>query len=311
MLRAILVKLGQAFISLFILLLVTFSLIRLTGDPVYFLLPPEASLEQKADVRRQLGLDQPLPVQFAIYIGGVLQGDLGISYSGISSRTTVSEMIARRLPATLTMGGAALALTIAIGVPLGVYAAYWRNGFFDQTSRLGAALGLSVPNFWLGYLAILVFSIYLGWFPAGGYGEPINLVLPACVLAVHNIAGLIRLLRSNMLDVLDSDYVMFLRIKGLPERSILWKHSLRNAGLTTLSYMGLVTAGLFTGSVLVESVFVWPGIGLLFVQAIDHRDFNLIQGLVLTFGVIYIGMNLAVDVLYTVLNPRLRTAGTR
>lgn len=309
MARAILFKLGQAIFSLFILLTIAFGLVRLTGDPVYFILPPEATQQQRAEVRARLGLDQPVPVQFAIYVAGVLQGDLGVSYSRLTRDTPVIEMIARRLPATVTMGGAALLLTVLIGVPLGVYSAYWREGRVDRVTRFGAAIGLSVPNFWLGFLTILVFAVHLKVLPAGGYGKLENLILPAAVLSVHNIAGLVRLLRSSMIEVLNSDYVTFLRIKGLPERVILWKHALRNAGLTTLSYMGLVIAGLFTGSVLVESVFVWPGIGKLLVDAIGYRDFNLIQGLVVVFGAIYIGMNLIIDVLYTVLNPRLRTAG--
>jgi peptide/nickel transport system permease protein len=303
---SILVRLGHAVISLLVLLVLTWGIVRLTGDPVNFLVPPEASVQQREAARERLGLDQPLFVQFADYIGGVLQGDLGISFRRASLNTPVAEAIFERVPATVYMGVAALILTLIIGIPLGIYAAYWRGSLFDRVARFLAALGQAVPDFWFGLMLILVFAVGLGALPSGGSGEFKHVILPAATLAFGLIAGLVRLLRSSMIEVLGSEYVSLHRIKGLPEREILWKHALRNAGLTTLTYTGMIVAGLLTGSVLVETIFNWPGIGRLFIEAVNFRDFPLIQGLILVFGATYIGMNLLVDLLYLVLNPRLR-----
>jgi peptide/nickel transport system permease protein len=301
--RLVGVRTGHALFSLFALFLLVFLMLRATGDPINFLLPPEASPEQRAFAREQMGLDQPIPVQFAIYVGSVLQGDLGISFR---ARVPVTEVILQRVPNTLTMAGAALALTILIGVPLGIYAAYARGTWMDRSARAVAVLGQSVPPFWLGFLLILLFAITFKVLPAGGFGEREHLVLPTVTLAFAPIAGLTRLLRSSMIEELGSDYVLFHRMKGLPDRVILWKHALRNAGLTTLSFLGILTAGLITGSVLVETIFVWPGLGRLMVESIGFRDFNVVQGVVLVFSATYIGVNLIVDLLYIVLNPRLR-----
>jgi peptide/nickel transport system permease protein len=303
---AVLMRIGHALVSLLLLLVFTWGIVRLTGDPVNFVVPPEASVEQRNAARERLGLDRPLLVQFVDYMTGVLQGDLGISYRRASLNTPVAEAILDRLPATVYMGLAALLLMLVIGLPLGIYAAYWRGSFFDQAARFIAALGQAVPDFWFGLMLIVVFAIGLGWLPSGGDGGINHVILPAFTLAFSMIAGLIRLLRSSMIEVLSSDYVSMHRIKGMSEGEILWKHALRNAGLTTLTYMGMMIAGLLTGSVLVETIFNWPGIGRLFVEAVSFRDFPLIQGLILVFGATYIGMNLVVDVLYLLLNPRLR-----
>jgi len=304
--RSIAVRLGHALISLFVLLVITWGIVRLTGDPVNFLVPPEATVQQRELARQRLGLDRPLIVQFGDYIGGVLRGDLGISYRRASLNTPVADAIVERVPATVYMGLAALLVAVLIGLPLGIYAAYWRGSVFDTVARFLAALGQAVPEFWFGLMLILVFAVGLGVLPSGGAGDPKHVVLPAFTLAFSLVAGLVRLLRSSMIEVLGSEYVSLHRIKGLPEREILWKHALRNAGLTTLTYMGMMVASLLTGSVLVETIFNWPGIGRLFIEAVSFRDFPLIQGLILVFGATYIAMNLLVDVLYLVLNPRLR-----
>jgi peptide/nickel transport system permease protein len=300
---AILIRVGHALFSVLALLVLVFTMLRLTGDPINFLLDPDASPEQRAFARQELGLDQPVPVQFAIYVGNVIQGDLGISFR---SRVPVADLIAQRVPATLTMAGAAILLTIVIGVPLGIYSAYRRGTVMDRSARFVAALGQSVPQFWLGFLLILVFAVYIPIFPAGGYGGIENLILPTITLSFAAIAGLTRLLRSSMVEEMGSDYINFHRMKGLSEHVILWKHALRNAGLTTLSFLGILVAGLVTGSVLVETIFVWPGLGRLMIESIGFRDFNVVQGVMIVFSLAYIGVNLAVDLLYTVLNPRLR-----
>jgi peptide/nickel transport system permease protein len=300
---AILARVGQMLVSLFFLLLLVFALVRLTGDPILFLLDPRATEQQEANLRRELGLDQSVPVQFVAYLGQLGRGDLGISFR---TKRPVADLIAQRIPATLTMGAGAVALTLLVALPLGVYAAYRRGRLVDRVARAIAALGQSVPDFWLGLLLILVFAVYLDWLPSGGTGGPEHLILPSVTLAFGAIAGVIRLLRSSMIEALASDYVTFHRMKGLPERLILWKHALRNAGLSTLSYLGIVIAGLVTGSVLVETIFNWPGIGLLFIEGVRHRDFGVVQGVMLVYGLAYLGMNLVVDVLAVVLNPRMR-----
>lgn len=303
MTRAILVRFGHAALSVFFLLVLVFGLVRLTGDPINFLTPPDFTSEQRQLVRDQLGLDEPLTTQFAIYLRDLVQGDLGTSFR---TRVPVLELIKDRMPATLIMGAAATALMLIVAIPLAVYSAYWRGGWLDRGARGLAAVGQSVPDFWLGLVLILVFAVWLRILPAGGYGSVQHVILPAVTLAFAAVAGLIRLLRSSMIEVLGSDFVLFRRMTGLSEQKILWKHSLRNAGLTSLSYVGVVIAGLFTGSVLVETIFVWPGMGRLFVEGIQGRDFPVIQGVMLVFAIAFIGVNLIVDVLYAILNPRLR-----
>jgi peptide/nickel transport system permease protein len=299
-------RVTHALVSLFALLLIVFSLVRFTGDPTFFLLPPDASAEQAAHLRTALGLDRPIPVQFLHYIGDLATGNLGESFR---ARIPVSELIGQRLPATLTMGLAAIIVVLAVGLPLGIYSAYWQGSPLDRFARGFAALGQSMPDFWLGLLLILVFAIHFKVLPSGGYGGLQFLILPAITLGFQATAGLIRLLRSSTLEVLNSDFVKFVRIKGEPEQRLLWKHVLRNAGLTALSYTGIIMVSLFTGSVLVETVFVWPGIGRLLVESIDYRDFNVVQGVILLMGAAYIAMNLIVDLAYVFLNPRLRVSG--
>jgi peptide/nickel transport system permease protein len=299
----ILARIGHALLSMLFLLVLVFVLVRLTGDPSYVLLPEDASPESRMLLRQELGLDQPLLVQFKVYMEKITEGDLGTSFR---SRIPVTDLIALRLPNTILLGVAAILLIILVGVPLGIYSAYWQGGRVDRVVRFMAAIGQAIPDFWLGLILILFFAVYLGILPSGGRGGIEHLILPAITLAFVRIAGLIRLLRSSMIETLTSDYVMFLRIKGLPERRILWKHALRNAGLTTLTFIGLLTAGLLTGSVLVETVFGWPGAGRLMTEAIRQRDFAVVQGVMLLFASVYIGVNLLVDVLYVFLNPRLR-----
>jgi peptide/nickel transport system permease protein len=297
-------RVTHSLLSLLLVLILVFCLVRLTGDPINFLLEPGSTQAQQDAVRSELNLDRSLPLQFTAYLGQLARGDLGISYT---VRRPVLELMAQRAPATLVMGAGAIFLTVLVGLPLGVYAAYWRGGVFDRTVRGMAAIFQSLPDFWVGFVLILVFAITLKLLPAGGYGQLKHLVLPSVTLALPAIAGLARLLRSSIIEELGSDYVLFHRIKGLSERKILWKHALRNGGLTTLSFLGVVIAGLFTGSVLVETIFNWQGLGLLFITGISDRDFGVVQGVMLVYATAYIGVNLFVDLLYTFLNPRLRS----
>jgi peptide/nickel transport system permease protein len=303
MAKAIALRVSHSLISLLFVLIFVFILVRVSGDPLDHLLEPGASADQKEALRHALALDKSVPEQFISYIGHLLQGDLGTSFV---YRVPVTDLISERAPASLTLGAAALTLIILVGIPAGVYAARFRGSTFDRGVRAAAAASQSVPNFWIGFILILVFGIWLQVLPTGGYGQPNQVILPAATLAIVAIAGLIRLLRSSMIEELNKDYITFHRIKGMPERRILWKYGLRNAGLTTLSYLGIVVASAFTGSILVETIFNWPGLGLLFVTAIENRDFPVVQGGVLVYACAYLFVNLLVDIGYLVLNPRLR-----
>jgi peptide/nickel transport system permease protein len=303
MARLILVRVFHAVLSMALLTLFVFFLVRLTGDPAALLLPdltPPAVMEA---FREKLGLNQPLYAQYGIFLSNLLHGDLGRSFV---YNVPVTDLIAQRLPNTLILAVAGLVTTLVVGLPLGVLAAYKRGGWLDVVSRWLAVVGQSAPAFWIGLLMILVFSIRLHLLPSGGTGGLPNLIMPTLTIAVKPLAGLVRLVRSSMIEVLETDYVKFLRLKGLPERQILWKHALRNGGLTALTFVGVLTADLMTGSVVSETVFAWPGLGWLMVTSIGSGDFAVVQAVVLMFSMIYIVINLLVDLLYGVLNPRLR-----
>jgi peptide/nickel transport system permease protein len=294
---------GHALLSIFLLTILVFLMIRVTGDPAKLMLPDTATAADIARLQQRLGLDRPLLDQYFLYIGQLVRGDFG---EAVRLRASVGDLILQRLPATVELALAGLAIALLVGIPLGMYAAYYRGRAFDRIVRGVATIGQSAPSFWVGLLLILLFAVTLDWLPAGGHGKLENLILPAIAVSIVPIAALTRLLRSSMLEVLSSDYVKFLRIKGVSETEILWKHGLRNAGLTTLTYVGVVTAGLLTGSLVTELVFTWPGIGLLVAQSIEGRDFTVVQGVVTLISIVYIVVNLIVDVLYAVLNPRLR-----
>jgi peptide/nickel transport system permease protein len=302
-LRVVVERVAHAVLSMLLLTLFIFVVVRLTGDPTFALLPEDATAEQREAMREQLGLDKPVFEQYLIFVGNIARGDLGTSFL---FHIPVSELIAQRFPMTALLAAAALVLILAVGIPLGTYAAYKRGGWVDRIARFVAVLGQSAPSFWVGLLLIFVLAITLDLLPPGGYGGLDHLVLPAVTVAWAAIAGLTRLLRSSMIEVLETDYVKLHRLKGVPEREILWKHGLRNAGLSALTFTGVLTAGLLTGSIVAETVFVWPGMGLLISDSITGRDFAVVQGVVLVFSALYITVNLVVDLLYAVLNPRLR-----
>jgi ABC-type dipeptide/oligopeptide/nickel transport system permease component len=302
-LRFVLIRVGHALLSIAMLSLFLFFILRLSGDPTNLLLPDLTPEAVRVALRAKLGLDQPLIIQYGIFLGNILRGDLGTSFV---FSIPVTSLIAQRFPATLLLAASALVVTLVVGIPLGVVAAYQRGGWVDRVARWLAAFGQAAPAFWIGLLMIILFSVRLHWLPSSGIGGVPNLIMPVFVIALGPIAGLVRLLRSSMIETLDTDYVKFLRLKGLPEGRIVWKHALRNAGLTTLTFVGVLTATLLTGSVVAETVFAWPGIGWLTAQSITAGDFAVIQGVVLVFSIIYIVTNLVVDLLYGLLDPRLR-----
>ncbi len=283
--------------------LVTFFLVRLTGDPAAIMLPPEAPPEVRAAFRQEFGLDDPLPVQYARFVANALRGDFGRS---IRYREPVLDLFAERLPASFQLSAAALALAIVVGVPLGVVSAVRRNGGLDNTVRVASLLGQAVPSFYLGLLMIMVFAVNLRWLPTGGYGTPQQLIMPAVALAVFLVALLARFTRGAVLDVLRQDYVRTARAKGLAELTVLSRHVLKNALIPVVTVIGLQVGALFSGAVVIETVFAWPGVGRLIVQAIQTRDFPIVQATVLIVSVAFVLVNLAVDLAYAWIDPRIR-----
>ena len=287
--------------------MVVFAMTWLTpGDPVVALLGESAqgiSAEAREDLRRELGLDQPWPVQYLSYVGGLLQGDLGTS---IRSRRPVRVEVTDRLPATAELALAGLAIAIVLGVTLGVAAALKRRTWVDAAAIAVALIGVSVPVFWSGFLLMMVFSLELGWLPASGRGDWRNLILPATTVGVASAAFIARITRGAVLETLGQDYVRTARAKGLQARVVVVRHALRNALLPIVTVVGLQLGSLLGGAVLTETVFAWPGVGRMLVDAIIARDLPLVQGTVLVISLLFILVNLAVDLSYAAINPRVR-----
>ena len=301
--RFILIRIFQAIVTLLILSLAVFLSVHLTGDPAVYLLGPDDGQVEYDLLKKRMGLDKPLYIQYGLFLGNLVRGDFGNSHiMGRSSRDVLLE----RFPATLQLAGVAFLLTVVVGIPLGVLSAVKRDTIFDSIGKFFAVIGIAAPSFWIAIMLILLFGAILGWLPIYGKGSPSHFVLPAFVLSWHSMAGVLRLSRSSMLEVLDSEYVKFARIKGLPERLVVYKHALKNAVIPVLTFSGLTLAGLMNGSVVVEVVFSWPGIGRLMLQGIHTRDFPIVQATVLAAGFFYIVTALFVDILYAYINPRIR-----
>lgn len=301
--RYIYLRIFQGMVTLLILSLAVFLSVHLTGDPAMYLLGPEESLEDYEQIKKRMGLDRPLIVQYGSFLLNILQADFGDSHiTGQSARDVLLE----RLPATLQLAGTAFLLTIIVGIPLGILSATRRDSIFDQIAKFFAVVGIAAPSFWVAIMLILLVGALLGWLPTFGRGGLDHLILPAFVLSWHSMAGVLRLVRSSMLEVLDSEYVKFARIKGLPEKLVIYKHAFKNAVIPVLTFSGLTLAGLLNGSVVIEVVFAWPGIGRLMLQGIQSRDFPIVQATVLAAGFFYVFTALLVDILYAYVNPRIR-----
>jgi peptide/nickel transport system permease protein len=276
------------------------------GDPVVAMLG-EASqgISQQGldDLRRELGLDRPLPVQYVAYVGGLLRGDLGRS---VRSRRPVLAEIRDRLPATIELALAALTIAVALGVTLGVVAAVRKRTWVDGLAIAVALVGVSVPVFWSGFVLMIVFALDLGWLPASGRGTWRHLVLPAVTVGVSSAAFIARITRGAVLEALAQDYVRTAHAKGVAPRRVVMRHALRNALLPIVTVVGLQLGGLLGGAVLTETVFAWPGVGRLLVDAIVARDLPLVQGSVLVVSLLFILVNLSVDLSYAAINPRVR-----
>ncbi len=300
--RYLLSRVAQALVTLWLLTLVAFVVTRLTGNPLDVLLDVRATDDDRRAMAGVLGLDQPLPAQYAIYLGKLARGDFGDSFK---TRRPALTMVMERLPATLELGTTAFVLSLLIAVPIGVITAVRRDTAVDALGKIIALLGQSFPTFWLGLMLILLFAVTLDWLPASGTGGPEYLVLPSITLGWFTVAGIMRLVRSAMLDTLAQEYVVTARAKGLDEKAVVWKHALRNALIPPLTYAGVVFVGLLAGAVVTETVFAWPGVGQLVIESVVFRDFPVIQAILLLFGVMYVAMNLVVDLLYAWVDPRI------
>ena len=289
-----------------VIFVVMLTMDLIPGDPVALMLGDAASKENVARFREHLGLDRPLVVRYVRYLGQVVTGDLGRS---IQQNRPVVDELGDAWPATLQLTVAALLLAAVVGVATGIVSAVWPNSLFDALSRLSSLFGLSMPVFWTGLVMIVVFAFWLPVLPVGGVGSPLHLVLPAVTLALPSIAMIARMTRSSVLEVLREDYVRTARAKGVGERLVVAKHALRNAAIPILTLVGLQAGQLMGGAVLTETVFAWPGLGRLMVKAIFARDYILLQGAVLIFAMVFVVINLVVDVSYGMLDPRVSRQG--
>ena len=294
---------AQALLALFTLVVLVFMSVRISGDPTHFLLSAEASTEDRLALRHALGLDKPVIDQFVIYISNAVQGDLGDSFS---HRRPVIDILVERLPATFQLAIAAMLVSVAVGVPLGVWTAVRKGSLADRLVQVTAIVGMSAPAFWVGIMLITLFGGVLRWLPTHGRDGPEHLILPVVTLSFFLVASMIRLTRSSMLEVLNSEFVKFARMRGLSRSRTVWKHALKNALIPVITFAGIMLASLLNGTVVVESVFGWPGVGTVALQAVEERNFPLLQGAVLLSGFLYITTALIVDLMYAYVDPRIR-----
>jgi ABC-type dipeptide/oligopeptide/nickel transport system permease component len=303
MLRFILGKLARTLSVLLGVSFLTFMIGHASGDPVLLIVRGDATAEQKADLRHSLGLDRPVLEQYGTYVAHAAQGDLGVSYR---QHVSVSSLIALRLPNSLELAGSAFATAIGLGFALGVVAALNRGRFADHAIAGFSVIGQVVPGFWLGLILVLLFAVHWPLLPVSGYGDFSHLILPAITLALPTLGRMSRLVRAGMLEVLSSDFIRTARAKGLPERQVLLHHATKNALLPLITQAGLELGDMVGSAFIIESVFAWPGIGRLTVNAVQQRDFLVVQGCVLVTAVGFVLINLLVDLLYAVIDPRVR-----
>lgn len=297
-------RIGSSLFALFVITVIVFWLTHLSGSPVDALLPDDATQEQVDSFIHEWGLDKPLWQQYFTFLGNALQGDFGTSLKWPGE--DAMGFVLGRMPATLQLGGIAILMSVVIALPLGVAAAVYKKTPIDNGAQIFALLGQSMPSFWLGIILIWVFSVWLGWLPTSGMGTIYHAILPAIAIAWFQVSALARLTRSAMLEVLDAEYIKLARVKGVSEWKVVWKHALRNAAVVPLTYFGILAASILTGSVVIETVFSWPGMGWVAIEAIRGRDFPVIQAVIIAYAIIYMISNLVVDLLYVVVDPRIR-----
>jgi peptide/nickel transport system permease protein len=302
--RQLVVRFFQTLVSLIGMSLLIFVLVRASGDPTDLMRTSTTTEAEIANIKEQWGLDKSYAEQYWLFVSGMAQGDLGKS---LIQRRPVTTMIGEALPSSLSLGVLAFVLGIGLALVLGVLAATRRDTWLDNGVKFLAILGQALPGFWVAIVAIYVFSVYWHLLPTSGMGSPAHYVLPVLTLAFFLLPGMMRLVRSSMLDVLGSEYVKLARIKGLPERTVIWKHALRNALIAPLTAAGAIFAGLITGAVILETVFAWPGVGRLLVTAVSGRDFPVVQGVTMMVAVVTLLINLLVDITYAYVDPRIRS----
>jgi peptide/nickel transport system permease protein len=295
LLQSLIVLLGVSFVVFFIL--------HLTGDPALVLLPPDASPEDVRRFREAMGFNDPFLVQYGRFLGGALRGDFGQS---IRHGESAFHLVAERMPATFELAGAALLLALVLSIPAGIISAVRRNTVLDYVSTVVALLGQSMPTFWLGIMLILLFSVQFHLLPSSGRGTLEHLILPAVTLGLFTTARITRLTRSGMLEVLGQDYIRTARAKGVSNPPVVWKHALKNAAIPIVTIVGIELGTLLGGSVITETIFAWPGVGRLSVQAIANRDYPVVQAAVFLLATTFVVVNLLVDIIYTYLDPRIR-----
>ena len=322
MLVFILRRLLQAVIVMLTVSFIAFMLFQYVGDPVTNILGQDATPEQRDELRRDLGLDAPFPVQFATFVGNAVQGEFGLS---LRQGRRVSTLIAERFPATIELATTAAVIALVVGLPLGVYAALKRGTFGSQLVMTFSLLGVSLPTFLIGILLILLFAVTLSWLPSFGRGDTVtiggwstglltldgwrHLVLPAVTLSVFQLTLILRLVRAEMLEVLRTDYIKFARARGLPDRAVYFGHALRNTMVPVITITGLQLGSLIAFAIITETVFQWPGMGLLFIQAVQFADIPVMAAYLCLIALIFVVINLVVDLLYVAVDPRLRIEG--
>jgi peptide/nickel transport system permease protein len=293
----------QSVLVLFGISFVVFGILFLTGDPALVLLPPDATAEDVAKFRKEMGFDQPFFVQYGRFLYGAIRGDFGQS---VRHGEPAFALVMERMPATFELSGAALLIALCLAIPAGIVSAVRRNSVLDYVSTVIALLGQSMPTFWLGIMLILFFSVQLNLLPSSGRGGWEHMLLPAVTLGLFTTARITRLTRSGMLEVLSQDYIRTARAKGVANPPVVWKHALKNAAIPIVTIVGIELGTLLGGSVITETIFAWPGVGRLSVQAIYNRDYPVVQAAVFTLSATFVLVNLIVDVLYTYLDPRIR-----
>jgi peptide/nickel transport system permease protein len=302
--RYLVIRLGEGALTLFAVSLVIFILTHLSGDPVSVMLPPEAGPGARERLTHLWGLDRPWPEQYMVLLANALRGNFGESFHW--SGQTAMGLVLSRLPATLQLASFALTLSVLIAIPLGVASAVNRDSAVDRLGKIVALLGQSLPTFLTGLVLIWVFAATLHWFPTFGIGGWNNLILPGITLGLFPVAAFARLTRSAMLSALDSEYIKLAQLNGVPGWKIIWKHAFKNAAIVPLTYFGLVLGSLITGSVTIETVFSWPGVGSLALDAVLARDYQVVQAVTICISAVFVTVNLIVDVMYAYLDPRVR-----
>lgn len=305
MIRFVLQRAGQAILSLIVVSLVIFSLVRISGDPVATLLPPESSRAEMKAMTEALGLDRSYAEQYLLFLKNAARGDFGTS---IRFNRPVVNIILERLPATMLLGVTAMMLALGVAIPAGVYAATHRHSAIDYIGRLISAFGQAVPSFWLALVLVLFLGVWWRLLPTSGFRNASSIILPAVTLSLYPIAALMRLTRSSMLDVMASEYVKLARVKGLPEWLVVWRHAFKNAVGPVLTLAALMLVHVLNGAIVVETVFAWPGLGTLTIEAVRYRDYPIVQCTTLLSAAMFLTVNLLVDLSYAYINPKIRYA---